>query len=296
MHRMTHSEPRVSVIVCTRNRSQRIGPCLGRVTQSGRRAQVAWELIVVDNGSTDNTRDVLNAWALRTGLDVTITVEPKPGLSAARNRGIQVAGGELLVFVDDDCFVEPDWLAAILAAHETLPRPDMVGGRVDLWDDADARISIRSFDDPADIRDFDALCERLIGCNFSVRAEALHKIGRFDEHLGAGTPAGSAEDFDVFYRLLKAGCRLRYEPSVRVSHAHGRRAPRQVAALRRQYARGRGALYAKHGLMGDRALLRHFYWELRQRSGFRVKRDLALGAFAYIRGRAVGRLAAVGVT
>lgn len=230
---MSNLEPRFSVIACTRNRAERIGPCLGRVAHSGRRAQVARELVIVDNGSSDDTQGVLSAWAQGTGLDVKIAREPKPGLSAARNRGIQVARGELLVFVDDDCFVEPDWVSAVMAAHETVPRPDVVGGRVGLWDDADAKISTRSFDDPLDIHDFDALCERLIGCNFSVRAEALRKIGRFDECLGAGTPAGSAEDFDVFYRLLKAGFRVRYEPSIRVSHAHGRSDSHQIAALRR---------------------------------------------------------------
>jgi len=291
---MIRTEPRVSVILCTRNRSRRLVPCLDRVADSGRRARAGWELVVVDNGSTDDTQEVLGAWARGAGLDVKVVTEPRAGLSAARNRGTEASRGELLAFVDDDCLVGPDWLSAVVAAYQSVPRPDLVGGRVDLADDADARVSIRTFDDPLDIRDFGVLCERLIGCNFSVRAEALRRIGRFDERLGAGTPGGSAEDFDVFYRLLKAGFRLRYEPSVRLSHAHGRRDPREIAALGRQYARGRGALYAKHALMGDRALLRHFYWELQGLSGFRVKRDLASGAFAYLRGRAVGRVSAPG--
>jgi glycosyltransferase involved in cell wall biosynthesis len=280
---MTRRPPSVSVILCTRNRSRRLGPCLDRVAASGRRARSDWELVLVDNGSTDDTRDVLREWAAASSVDVQIVHEPRGGLSAARNRGIDASRGAVLAFVDDDCLVEDGWLEAIVAVHAVDPPPDLVGGRVDLWDEADARVSIRPFDDALEIRDFRGICARLIGCNFSVRADALRSIGHFDERLGAGTASGSAEDFDVFYRLLKAGYRLRFEPGVRVYHAHGRREPREIEALGRRYVRGRGAMYAKHAMQGDATMLVHFLGELLGRTRHRVRSELAGGAFEFLR-------------
>lgn len=282
---MTRQPPSVSVILCTRNRSRRLGQCLDRVAASGRRVRADWELVFVDNGSTDDTQTVLSEWTAASSVDVKLVHEPRGGLSAARNRGIDASSGTVLAFVDDDCLVDARWLEAILAVHTADSPPDLVGGRVDLWDEADARMSIRPFDDALEIRDFRGICARLIGCNFSVRAQALRSIGLFDERLGAGTASGSAEDFDVFYRLLKAGYRLRFEPGVRAYHAHGRREPREIEALTRRYVRGRGAMYAKHAMKGDATMLAHFVGELLGRTRHRVRSELVGGAFEFLRVR-----------
>lgn len=281
---MSDDLPRVSVIVCTRNRAGRLGACLERIRTSGREAAVRWELVVVDNGSTDGTRELLDGWCHAADHPVAVTSEPQPGLSAARNAGVRVARGEVLAFVDDDCLVEPGWLGAVVAAHDASPAPDLVGGRVDLDDVADAAVSIRPYDDAMDITDYGSLCARLIGCNFSVSAASLRAIGEFDERLGAGTAAHSAEDFDLFYRLLRAGKRLRYDPAIRLRHAHGRRDPVEVAALRRGYVRGAGALYAKHLFSSDPDFLRRFYWDLRALRSAEVLRDLLAGMFTRLRG------------
>lgn len=281
---MSGDLPRVSVIVCTRNRAGRLGACLGCIATSGREAAVRWELVVVDNGSTDGTREFLERWSRAADHPVVVTTEPRQGLSAARNAGVRAARGELLAFVDDDCLVEHAWMRALTTAHDASPAPDLVGGRVDLDDPADAAVAIRPFDDAVEIEDFGTLCARLIGCNFSVSAASLRAVGEFDERLGAGTGAHAAEDFDLFYRLLRAGKRLRYDPAIRVRHAHGRRDPAEVAALRKGYVRGAGALYAKHLFSGDTDLLRRFYWDLRALSSAGALRDLLVGMFARWRG------------
>lgn len=162
----------------------------------------------------------------------------------------------MIAFLDDDCLVNPTWLAALFAAHAESQPVDAVGGRVDLHDPTDQPTSIRPFEDALAIVDLPTAFSRLIGCNFSVRAEALRRIGGFDERMGAGTPAGSAEDLDLFHRLLRAGCRVRYDPAVRLAHAHGRSRPEQILPLNRNYVLGRGAFYAKHVLRGDLAVLR----------------------------------------
>ena len=104
---------------------------------------------------------------------------------------------------------------------------------------------------------------RLIGCNFTAIAATLREVGGFDERLGAGTRAMSAEDFDLFYRMLRAGLRLAYEPAIELFHAHGRRTKEQLIGLTRAYMLGRGAWYAKQAMRGDRTAVRGAYWELR---------------------------------
>ncbi len=259
-----HSAVRVSVVMCTRNRASRLAACLDRIAASGGGSQASWELLVVDNGSTDDSLSVLDRWGGANTCAFRVVAEPRPGLSLARNAGVRAATGELIAFVDDDCLVESDWMERLLAAYLMQPVPDLVGGRVDLHDPADAAISIRPFDDSSDVADLTAVSTRLIGCNFSVRAHALRSIGLFDERLGAGSPSRSGEDLDLFYRLLKAGMRLRYDGSVRVRHAHGRRLESDLADLRLGYLRGRAAVFAKHSLMGDVEMLKHLYWELRR--------------------------------
>lgn len=276
--------PRISVIVCTRDRVGRLDACLGQIAASGREAAVRWELVAVDNGSADGTREFLERWSRAVDHPIVVASEPRLGLSAARNAGVRAARGSVLAFVDDDCLVERAWMRALATAHDATPTPDLVGGRVDLDDQADASVAIRPFEDAMEIEDFGALSARLIGCNFSVNAASMRAVGEFDERLGAGTAAQAAEDFDLFYRLLRAGKRLRYDPTVRVRHAHGRRDPAHVAALRRGYVRGAGALYAKHLLAGDTDLLRRFYWDLRALRSVGLLRELLAGMSMRMRG------------
>ena len=124
-------------------------------------------------------------------------------------------------------------------------------------------VSIRDFSDAMEITDLQGIMSRLIGCNFMANAATLRDLGGFDERLGAGSRAMSAEDFDLFYRMLRARLRLAYEPAIELFHAHGRRTKEQLIGLTRAYMLGRGAWYAKQAMRGDRTAVRGAYWELR---------------------------------
>lgn len=259
---MPKTTPFLSVVVATRNRAAALPATLAALSRADARATSAWELVIVDNGSDDGTAAILADFAAQARFPVRVVDEPVPGLSRARNRGNAAAAGAVLAFTDDDCLVAEDWLAVAAAAFTDDPALDLLGGKVVLADPDDAPVSLRPYDEPHPIDDFEALSTYLIGCNVVVRRQALQAVGPFDERLGAGTRSRSAEDLDLFYRLFRAGGRLRYDPRLCLRHAHGRRAESELLALRSGYMRGRGAFYGKHMARLDREIWTRFVWEL----------------------------------
>jgi len=253
---MSLPRPNISVVLCTRNRRDSLARCLDSLARAADRAGLSWELVLVDNGSSDGTAELVAARQAAGDLPIGALAEARPGLARARNRGIAAAQGAIIAFLDDDCLVPPDWLALLAGVFHTGTDIDAIGGRVDLHDPSDWPTSIRPFPDGVQVVDLPTAFVRMIGCGFAARAAALRRVGPLDERLSAGTPAGSAEDLDLFFRLLKRGCRLRYEPAVRLEHAHGRARAEQLLPLYRNYLIGRGAFYAKHLLRGEPAILR----------------------------------------
>ncbi len=276
----------ISVIVCTFNRGGRLDACFDALAVAGKNAPAGWELIVVDNGSSDDTRAVVQRRAMLGDLPLRCITEQRRGLSHARNAGVTASTQPVVAFTDDDCLVAPDWLQSIAAALAD-PRLSILGGRVTLHDDADYPVSIRPFLNSEAISDFDAIGRYLIGCNMATRRSVFADVGLFDVRLGAGAPARSAEDLDFFYRCLKRGMTLRYSPHPHVFHAHGRRTAAEIAELADSYVTGRGAFYFKHVMRGDGNALKHLYWEIRsRRAGFessrKTLRRLLSGGFGYI--------------
>ena len=117
-----------SVIICTRDRAGSLARTLASLETASRPVGFSWELVVVDNGSRDGTASVLAEFAAL--LPLTATYEPKPGLSNARNRGVEVARGSYLIWTDDDVVVEPGWLSAYADAFHRWPEAAVFGGKI----------------------------------------------------------------------------------------------------------------------------------------------------------------------
>lgn len=241
----------VSVIVCTRNRSEAMRRLLEQLEHLVVPAGVRWELIVVDNASTDDTAARLAS--VRTSLPMRVVREGVPGLSRARNSGIAAARGDLLLFTDDDCLPDAHWLATISEEFASAPSLGVLGGRVELFDLRDRPTTTRTSRERGKISAAFNL-DAIIGCNLAFRRSALAVIGPFDVGLGGGTGAGAGEDVDVVYRSLRAGLRVEYSPDALVYHNHGRRTDAQVRALNRAYTVARGALFCKYVMAGDRGI------------------------------------------
>jgi GT2 family glycosyltransferase len=233
----------VSLIIATRNRSALLAQSLRSLLALP--ARPSWELIVVDNGSTDDTQSVLNDFAREFAQPMRTAFEPKRGLGNAHNAGWKAARGRLVAFSDDDCYPATNYLAELVNCFSEMPRVGFVGGPVLLHDKNDYRISIRESTDRIDLpaRSF-IVAGMILGANFACRRLAIETVNGFDPWFGPGARY-NAEEVDLLARLLAAGWDGAYDPRPVVYHHHRRRTDREARRLMISYDYGRGAYYAK---------------------------------------------------
>jgi glucosyl-dolichyl phosphate glucuronosyltransferase len=219
----------ISVILCTYNRCDTLRNALESICSTTLPTPIAWEILVVDNNSSDETRAVTAEFCNRFPDLVRYIFEPKQGKSNALNTGVAQANGEVLVFVDDDVTVESTWLSNL-----TYPlfNGDWIGsgGRVvrswtkspPSWLAAEGPYEkvawpLVAFDlgsEPCELR------VPPCGTNMAFRAEVFEAYGLFRTDLGPQTHVGihCCDDYEFASRLLRSGKPLRYEPSAVVYH------------------------------------------------------------------------------
>ena len=252
----------ISVIICTYNRSDKLKNVLKSFQKMHSLGETRWELIVVDNNSTDDTKRVTDEFSKIFPSNLRCFTEWKQGTSHARNKGLRESNGDIIAIIDDDCIVGDAWLSALTREFASDPVLGLLGGRVELYDKKAKPVSIRPsqtrevFDSPGQVFSL------IPGCNMAFRREVSERIGGFDTRFGPGSRIPAAEDADFIYRAYKAGFKLAYSPDVLVYHDHGRNTDAQVRQLNRGYVIGRGAFYCKYILAGDRAILKCAYWEV----------------------------------
>lgn len=241
----------LSVAVCTWNRAARLARTLEAMTRleppGAGGGDGGWELVVVDNGSTDGTAATIDGFAGR--LPVRRVTEPRTGLSHARNAAVAAARGAAIVWTDDDVLVEPGWLAAYARALDRWPDADVFGGPI-----------LPHFDAPPpawlaaglpQVRNAYALLDlgpepvplggaRLpFGANYAIRTAAQRRVA-YSPALGrVGAALGSGEETAVVRALLDAGARGWWVPEARVAHLVP--PERQSVRFLRAYYRGNGA-------------------------------------------------------
>jgi GT2 family glycosyltransferase len=289
---MTRADPHFSILMATRNRAERLDACLDRLLALG--GGHDREFILVDNGSTDATGNVLARFQRACPWPALLIREPSPGASRALNRGLARARGRILVFTDDDCYAEPDLLDAFARTFAD-PRIGFAGGRILLHDPDDSRLALRESLDAELLSPGTFVAPGWIqGANMAFRREALLQIGGFDPNFGAGARF-SGGDVDACGRAGEAGWYGAYDPLPSVRHHHGRRAKaaRRHAA---RYAVGGGAYLAKR-LVHSRWRLRDLGAMLRftcgRRSPIAILRQLS-GSVQYVALRIAGRLPGAG--
>ena len=221
----------ITVILCTYNRCQDLAGALQSIAISQVASSVTWEVLVVDNNSTDRTRHVVADFCRWHPAHFRYLFEPHPGKSNALNTGIANARGAVLAFVDDDVNVEPTWLQNLTADLLGDSEWAGIGGRVlaaekftpPSWlPDSFHSVVFACFDLGNDAAELD---HAPYGANMAYRKSVFEKYGGFRIDLGP-TPNSQIrnEDTEFGRRLLGAGERLRYEPSAVVYHPipHGR--------------------------------------------------------------------------
>jgi len=252
---------KISVLICTRNRAKSLEATLERFFEQHFAETYEYELIVVDNNSTDHTRQVAaDCVSCHPGF-VHYAREMRKGLSYARNTALAAARGEIIVYTDDDVLVSPDWLDEIHREFAADPDLALLGGRVLLAREGLQKVSFL----PSAERQWFAFPGDggfAMGANMAFRREVFDRVGLFDVRLGAGRFFAGADEVEMFYRALKAGYRMLYAPNVLVYHDHDRTRVEQACRLEYGYAKGCSAYLIKHILRGDTYAMRVLYWLL----------------------------------
>jgi glycosyltransferase involved in cell wall biosynthesis len=242
----------ISVIVCTRNRAHRLEQTLKSLQVMAAPVDLPWELIIVDNNSSDNTKEVIDGFTKESNVNIKSVVERHQGLAHARNMGVYKSSGNILAFTDDDCIVDRHWITSILKEFQSGELISGIGGRVELYDTMDRRVSIRVCKEKTVFDSVDRIFNLIIGCNMAFARSVFDKVGMFDTDFGAGTRLAAAEDSDFLYRAYKEGLKIIYSPDVLVYHNHGRKSDEQIRELYKGYAIGHGAFYCKYILRADK--------------------------------------------
>lgn len=215
--------PRVTVIICTRDRPIQLEACLEALSEQRCRA---FDVLVVDNGTTDAVAEICRA------RGVACIRESVPGLTRARNLGARAAHADLLAFIDDDAIAEPGWLQALIREFED-PRVAAVAGRTRYMRAAAGALTMTAVEATGEVperphrrfdravRDWFALaCFGGIGDGNTMmfRRSALLASVRFDERIGRGRLIDGGDEHVAFMSLISDGFTVVHAPDAIVRH------------------------------------------------------------------------------
>jgi GT2 family glycosyltransferase len=237
-----------AIAIPTRNRGPKLVRCLEHLAAQ---RYPDFSIIVADNGSTDDTPLLVRDFAARAAVPVHYVLEPARGGANARNHAIRIANAEIIAFVDDDCYPDPDWLAALMREFVD-PRVGYAGGRLLLDDPTDAPFTISTSTLRFVRRAYEWTDgDDITGTGMAVRRKALERVGGYDPLLSPGTWFGAGEDLDMHSRLTGDGWDAVYTPDAVTYHGHGRKpGDPDLRRVERLYQYSRGAWYAKRALFG----------------------------------------------
>lgn len=227
------TSPRISAIICTHNRDSYLGAAIDSLlTQDF----PDYEVIVVDNASTDSTKSVVQERLPHPRLHYVY--EATLGLSVARNAGAVVAQGSILAYLDDDAEASPGWLTALAYQYDADDTVAIAGGKVTLiwppgrsapqWLSTNMSGSLGAYDLGDDVVYITQPGLTPRGLNYSIRADFLNQIGGFDPNLGrVGKNLLSNEELFMTEKALGMGFKVVYLPNALVAHnvAPGRLVP-----------------------------------------------------------------------
>jgi glycosyltransferase involved in cell wall biosynthesis len=241
--------PRISVVICTRNRQDKIGAATASVLAND---HPDFDVTVIDQSSTAATEMALHS-ILKCDRRITYHHMALAGLSRAYNVGITKTKADLIAFTDDDCIVPVDWLQRIENAFAEESDADLLYGQVVAKPSALEEGSIvpdLPFTRSERLSRRDGFRVIGMGANFAARRTLFDRIGGFDEALGGGGPLRSSQDFDLAYRTYRAGAVILLRPEVTLLHDGGRE-PDDWHTVMHNYGVGDGAFYTKHVRCGD---------------------------------------------
>ncbi|HEX2910686.1 MAG TPA: glycosyltransferase family 2 protein [Chloroflexia bacterium] len=253
--RLLAHAPLITVVICTHNRAKEaVNSAKILLNQN----YPNYELLIVDNASSDNEVERLVTREFAQVPQVRFVIEERKGLSWARNRGIFAARGEIIAFTDDDVIADPGWLSALWknfseGTHIACVTGMVVASELDTetqllceqYANFNKGFERRAFDNHIAEIGYPYLAGQFgTGGNMAFRRSFLLKIGGFDGRLGTGMPSCGGEDLDIFFRTIKGGGTIIYEPAAIIRHAHWREYPVMLGRME-NYGKGLTAFLAK---------------------------------------------------
>ena len=214
----------ISVIICTRERAESLSTTLTSLQNLRLAAGLTYELLLIDNGSSDKTRELAHSFMETNPEIYRYYYEPKKGKSNALNLGIQKAQGDILAFTDDDVIIDPNWLQEfwdtfaeredVLAIQGKILLSKEIG-QLPPWVDPDDLLFLTYYS-PSDLPCY---CDTLVGANMAFRREVFEKYGLFNPLLGPGA-SGFGEETEFAIRIKEAGEKIFFQPSALIIHEY----------------------------------------------------------------------------
>lgn len=235
-------KPGISLIICTRNRGKSLDLMLELLLAAVHDNDQLLEILVMDNGSSDETATTVVEYARRWGK-VVYSNEPNKGLSHARNKAVELAKGEILAWTDDDLIVTQDWLSNLVAPI-VADDADCVVGRVEIaphlhreWMKPFHRLWLAENINPSE--------PQLIGANMAIRKSCFEGGMAFDPHTGPGA-LGYMDDTLLGMRLRESGKKIVYKDDARVIHHFSEERLNRSFWIRTARAAGHSTAYVAH--------------------------------------------------
>ncbi len=242
----------ISVVLCTYNRCELLKKSVASILAQKCPPEVRYELIIADNHSSDQTRQVCESLQSQSSIPIHYIFVAEQGVSYARNAAIARAQAPILAFFDDDVCVGPEWVATIKRAFDEYPEIAGIGGKVlPRWNARPPAWLTRAHWAPLALQDYgeqpmaidktNALC--LVAANLALRRRVFDRIGLFSPALQrVRNGVGSMEDHELHLRLWEAGLAEMYIPEMMVTTEV--QTDRLTKAYHRKWHKGHGHFYA----------------------------------------------------
>jgi GT2 family glycosyltransferase len=252
----------LTVAIATMDRPEGLARCLDALLHG---AVLPDEVVIIDQSEDEKAKGVVEQCRV-SSVSMIYIRQARHGLSASRNAAFTHASRSIVAVTDDDCVPDKEWVSIIKQTFSSMSAPDAMTGRIlPLGPDIPGlfAISSRVSTVPKEFRG--KVVPWLVGSggNCAVKKEWFDRVGGYDERLGTGSPGMAAEDADFFYRLLRAGACIRYEPEGVIFHERQSKSRRLATCW--SYGHGIGAFcslwFRRRDLFALRTLAGWISWQ-----------------------------------
>lgn len=238
--------PELSIVICTYNRAQMLDDVLESFSVLRPVPDISFEVIVVDNNSSDNTRGIVETWQSRNEYPLRYLLEKQQGSSYARNLGISEGKGNWLWFLDDDVYLDENWLQGVTDVIRNYPEAMAIAGKIVLEFESpepdwlpDIAYNYYGLTRFGEIPRWLSRGEYPVSANAAIRKAVFESVGLFNSNLGrVGNSLISWDETEFFMRLYRSGGQVIYTPHAIVRHRITKQRLSKLWLIRRVFSDG----------------------------------------------------------